>query len=143
MAVGVCSALEPQDYVAGTHRGHGHVIAKGARLDRMMAELVGKATGYCGGKGGSMHIADTGLNILGANGIVGGGIALATGAALSSKLRGSGQVAVSFFGDGASNQGTFHESLNMAGTERLPVIYVCEVIVIFIIGAGQATPQIW
>jgi pyruvate dehydrogenase E1 component alpha subunit len=126
VAVGVCSALTEEDYIASTHRGHGHVIAKGARPDRMMAELLGKRTGYCCGKGGSMHIADTTLNILGANGIVGGGIALATGAALSAKLRESRQVAVSFFGDGATNQGSFHESLNMAGAHHLPVIYVCE-----------------
>lgn len=126
VAVGACSALNRDDYITGTHRGHGHVIAKGGDLKRMMAELFGKATGYCGGKGGSLHICDTDLNMLGANGIVGGGIALATGAALSSKMRGSGQVAVSFFGDGASNQGTFHESLNMAGSDALPVIYICE-----------------
>jgi TPP-dependent pyruvate/acetoin dehydrogenase alpha subunit len=126
VAVGVCSALTEQDYVTSTHRGHGHVIAKGGDLNRMMAELFARETGYSGGRGGSMHIADTSLNILGANGIVGGGIALATGAALSAKLRGTKQVAVSFFGDGASNQGSFHESLNMAGTDELPVIYVCE-----------------
>jgi pyruvate dehydrogenase E1 component alpha subunit len=126
IAVGVCSALSSQDYITSTHRGHGHVLAKGGDPNKMMAELFGKATGYCHGKGGSMHIADRSLNILGSNGIVGGGIAIAAGAALSAKLRGTNQVAVSFFGDAACNQGTFHESLNMAGVDKLPVIYVCE-----------------
>ena len=138
VATGACSALNRDDYITGTHRGHGHVIAKGGDLKRMMAELFGKATGYCGGKGGSLHICDTELNMLGANGIVGGGIALATGAALSSKMRGSGQVAISFFGDGASNQGTFHESLNMAGADKLPVIYVCENNLYSVFTSGKA-----
>jgi TPP-dependent pyruvate/acetoin dehydrogenase alpha subunit len=126
VAVGVCSALSADDYVSSTHRGHGHILARGGDPQRMMAELYGKAAGYCQGKGGSMHIADRSLNILGANGIVGAGIPIATGAALSARLRGTDQVAVCFFGDAACNQGSFHESLNMAGTHGLPVVYVCE-----------------
>jgi len=126
VAVGACSALNKDDYITSTHRGHGHVIAKGARIDKMMAELYAKSTGYNKGKGGSMHLADPELGILGANGIVGGGIPIATGAALSSKLQKNGRVAVCFFGDGASNQGTFHESINIASAFNLPVIYVCE-----------------
>jgi TPP-dependent pyruvate/acetoin dehydrogenase alpha subunit len=126
VAVGVCSALQPTDYITSTHRGHGHLIAKGGQMKPMMAEILGKATGYCRGKGGSMHIADLDLGILGANGIVGGGIPTAVGAALSSKLKGGGWVVVSFFGDGAANTGSFHESLNMAGAWKLPVIFVCE-----------------
>jgi pyruvate dehydrogenase E1 component alpha subunit len=126
VAVGVCSALNKDDYIVSTHRGHGHCIAKGADLDKMMAELLGKATGYCKGKGGSMHIADVESGNLGANGIVGGGIPIAVGAALSSKLQKLNRVSVSFFGDGASNQGTFHESLNLASIWKLPVIFVCE-----------------
>lgn len=126
VAVGVCNALRDDDYITSTHRGHGHCIAKGARLDRMMAELFGKVTGYCGGKGGSMHIADFERGILGANGVVGGGIPIATGAALGIKLRRSDQVVACFFGDGATNQGIFHESLNLAALWKLPVIYVCE-----------------
>jgi pyruvate dehydrogenase E1 component alpha subunit len=112
--------------VTSTHRGHGHCIAKGVEVDGMMAELFGKATGVCKGKGGSMHIADLDKGMLGANGIVGAGIPLATGAGLSAKLRRSGDVAVAFFGDGASNQGAFHESLNMAANWKLPVLYVIE-----------------
>lgn len=127
VAATVCSRLSDEDYIASTHRGHGHCIAKGARMDLAMAELMGKATGYCKGRSGSMHIADFDKGNLGANAIVGGGIPIATGAALSIKLRKrTGQVAVSFFGDGASNEGTFHESLNMAGVWKLPIIYVCE-----------------
>jgi len=125
-AVGVCQNLRPDDYITSTHRGHGHCIAKGGRLDKMMAELFGKATGYCGGKGGSMHIADFDVGILGANGIVGAGLPIAVGAGLSIKVRGTSQVVVSFFGDGASNHGAFHESLNMASVLRLPVVFVCE-----------------
>ncbi len=125
-AVGVCGALNPTDYITSTHRGHGHAIAKGARLDKMMAELFGRRTGYCKGKGGSMHIADFSVGMLGANGIVGGGFAIAVGAGLSSKMRGSSQVAACFFGDGASSRGTFHEALNMAAVYRLPVIFVNE-----------------
>jgi pyruvate dehydrogenase E1 component alpha subunit len=124
--VGVCSALRPDDYITSTHRGHGHCIAKGGRLDLMMAELLGKATGYCKGKGGSMHIADVDAGILGANGIVGGGIGIATGAGLSSKLRGVGQVCVCFFGDGGFNQGVLYECANIAAIWKLPVIYFCE-----------------
>lgn len=126
VAAGVCSALRPDDYITSTHRGHGHAIAKGATMDRMMAELFGKATGYCKGKGGSMHIADFAAGMLGANGIVAGGLPIAVGAALSAKMRGSGQVAVAFFGDGASSRGTFHESLNMASVFQLPVLFVNE-----------------
>jgi pyruvate dehydrogenase E1 component alpha subunit len=126
VAVGACAALRDDDYITSTHRGHGHIIAKGGDLKRMMAELYGKATGYNKGKGGSMHIADPSLGILGANGIVGAGLPIATGAALSAKLRKSGQVAVCFFGDGASNQGTFHEAINIAAAFDLPVVYVCE-----------------
>ena len=125
-AVGVCQNLRSDDYITSTHRGHGHCIAKGGRLDRMMAELFGKATGYCGGKGGSMHIADFTVGILGANGIVGAGLPIAVGAGLSIKVRAGAQVVVSFFGDGASNQGAFHESLNMASVLSLPVVFVCE-----------------
>ena len=126
VAVGACTALREDDYITSTHRGHGHIIAKGGDVKRMMAELYGKATGYNKGKGGSMHIADPSLGILGANGIVGAGLPIATGAALSAKLRKSGQVAVCFFGDGASNQGTFHEAINIAAAFDLPAVYVCE-----------------
>ncbi len=126
VAVGACVALNDDDYITSTHRGHGHVIAKGGELNRMMAELYGKATGYNKGKGGSMHIAAPHLGILGADGIVGGGIPIATGAGLSAKLRHTQQVTVCFFGDGASNQGTFHEAINIASAFSLPVIYVCE-----------------
>ena len=126
VAVGVCSALRPSDRIISTHRGHGHCIAKGAELNRMMAELYGRATGYCKGKGGSMHIADFGIGMLGANGIVAGGISIITGAGLAAQMEGKGGVAVSFFGDGASNAGPFHECLNIAAAWKLPVIYVCE-----------------
>lgn len=126
VAVGACAALNEDDFITSTHRGHGHVIAKGGELDRMMAELFGKKTGYNKGKGGSMHLAHTGLGILGANGIVGAGIPIATGAGLSAKMRRTKQVALAFFGDGASNQGTFHEAINLASAHDLPVVYVCE-----------------
>ncbi len=126
VAATVCSRLSDEDYIASTHRGHGHCIAKGAALDRAMAELMGKATGYCKGRSGSMHIADLSKGNLGANAIVGGGIPIATGAALASRMQGSGRVSVSFFGDGASNEGTFHESLNLAAVWKLPIIFVCE-----------------
>ncbi len=126
IAATVCSLLRDEDYITSTHRGHGHCIAKGARLDKAMAELMGKATGYCKGRSGSMHIADFTKGNLGANAIVGGGIPIAVGAALAAKLRGSDQVAVSFFGDGASNQGIFHESLNLAAVWKLPILFVCE-----------------
>jgi len=125
-SVGVCSCLRPDDYVATTHRGHGHMIAKGADLRRMAAELFGKATGYCRGKGGSMHIADFSIGILGANGIVAGGLPIIAGAGLSIKMRKTDQVAVVFFGDGASNRGPVHESMNMASIWNLPVIFVVE-----------------
>jgi pyruvate dehydrogenase E1 component alpha subunit len=126
VAAGVCSALRADDYITSTHRGHGHVLAKGGDPKLLLAELCGKVTGYCRGKGGSMHAADLGLGVLGANGIVGGGFGIATGAALSAKKRRSGQVTVCFFGDGATNQGVFMEVLNMAALWRLPVVYVCE-----------------
>ncbi len=126
VAVGVCEALRQDDYITSTHRGHGHCVAKGAELDRMFAELLGKAAGYCGGKGGSMHIADQDTGNLGANAIVGGSAGIATGAGLSIKMRGSDQVAVCFFGDGALGQGLIYESMNMAQLWKLPVIYVCE-----------------
>jgi pyruvate dehydrogenase E1 component alpha subunit len=126
VAVGVCAALNVDDTITSTHRGHGHIIAKGGDVKRMMAELYGKATGYNKGKGGSMHIADPSLGILGANGIVGAGIPIATGAGMSSKLLKTGQVSACFFGDGGANQGTFHEAINIASAFDLPVIYVCE-----------------
>ena len=125
-AVGVCSALHKDDYITSTHRGHGHLIAKGANMKRMMAELYGKATGYNKGKGGSMHVADVDINIIGANGIVGAGIPIATGAALQAKMKRTGQISVSFFGDGAVNQGTFYESINLAAAWKLPAVFVCE-----------------
>ncbi len=125
-ATGVCAALLPNDFITSTHRGHGHCIAKGGEISRMMAELFGRITGYCNGKGGSMHIANLELGILGANGIVGAGMPIAGGAGLSIKMRGTDQVVACFFGDGATNQGAFHESLNMAALWKLPVIYICE-----------------
>ena len=125
-AVGACAALNKTDYITSTHRGHGHCIAKGGELKPMMAELLGKAAGYCGGKGGSMHIADMDLGILGANGIVGGGLTLAVGAALSCRYLGTDRVALCFFGDGAMNQGGFYEGANLASVWKLPLIYFCE-----------------
>lgn len=124
--VGACMALDDNDNMTGTHRSHGHPIGKGAKLDALMAELMGKETGICKGRGGSMHLADSSVGILGESSIVGGGIPLAAGAALSAKLRGTNQVALTFFGDGASNQGTFGETLNMAAIWKLPVIFFCE-----------------
>jgi len=126
VAVGVCANLNADDFITSTHRGHGHLIAKGGDVKLMMAELYGKATGYCKGKGGSMHIADMNLGILGANGIVGGGLPIAVGAGYSTRLRKTKQVCVAFFGDGATNEGTFHESMNMASAWNLPVVFVCE-----------------
>jgi pyruvate dehydrogenase E1 component alpha subunit len=126
IAVGVIGALDPKDLITSTHRGHGHCLAKGAPLDGVVAELYGRDTGLCRGRGGSMHIADFANGMLGANAIVGGGIALAVGGALASKVLGDGRVAVAFFGDGAANEGVFHESLNLASIWRLPVIFVCE-----------------
>lgn len=125
-AVGACAALNYDDYITSTHRGHGHCIAKGADLNKMMAELLGKETGYCKGRGGSMHIVDVSTGNLGANGVVAGGIPIATGAALASKIRKDSKVTICFFGDGASNEGAFHESLNMAGIWKLPIVYICE-----------------
>ncbi len=125
-AVGIISALRDDDWISSTHRGHGHTIAKGIDLNRMMAELFGRETGYCKGKGGSMHIADLTRGNLGANGIVGGGIPIATGAGITSRLKGLDRVSVSFFGDGAINEGSFHESVNLASVWDLPVLYVCE-----------------
>lgn len=126
VAAGVCDALESDDYMTTTHRGHGHCIAKGGELDRMMSELFGRADGYCKGRSGSMHIADPTLGILGANAIVGAGIPIAVGAALTAQVRSSGHVAVAFFGEGAVAEGTFHESMNLASLWKLPVIFVCE-----------------
>ncbi|MGO4408100.1 thiamine pyrophosphate-dependent dehydrogenase E1 component subunit alpha [Bosea sp. RAF48] len=125
-AVGICLPLTRDDQITSTHRGHGHCIAKGAEVKRMFAEFFGKTTGYCGGRGGSMHIADVSTGNLGANGIVGGGIPIAVGAALTAKRLRTGKVAVSFFGDGANNEGAFHEALNMASVWKLPVVFVCE-----------------
>ena len=126
IATGACAALVKSDYVTGTHRGHGHIIAKGANIKLMMAELFGKKTGYCKGKGGSMHICDFSLGIMGSNGIVGAGHNIAAGVGFALKMKNEGQVVVCFFGDGATNRGTFHESLNMASVFKLPIIYMCE-----------------
>lgn len=126
IAAGVCACLRQTDYIVSTHRGHGHCIAKGADIRRMFAELMARETGYCKGKGGSMHIADLSNGMLGANGIVGGGLPIAVGAALGVRQKGSDQVTVCFFGDGASNEGSFHEALNLASIWSLPVIFVCE-----------------
>lgn len=126
VAAGVCAVLHKDDYILTTHRGHGHCLAKGAQMRLMLAELCGRETGYCRGRGGTMHIADIGTGNLGANGIVGAGLPIACGAGLSIKYRGTDQVVACFFGDGASNQGTFHESVNMAAAFKLPVVFVCE-----------------
>src|SRR5437899_3610677 len=126
VAVGVCEALRPDDYITSTHRGHGHCLAKGASPDRMFAELLGKEAGYCRGKGGSMHIADPATGNLGANAIVGGSAGIATGAALASKRLGKDDVTVCFFGEGALGQGVLYEVMNLAALWKLPVIYVCE-----------------
>jgi pyruvate dehydrogenase E1 component alpha subunit len=136
VAAGVCVALRPDDYIISTHRGHGHLIAKGGRFDLMMAELFGRRTGYCKGKGGSMHIAEPELGMLGANAIVGAGIAIINGAALTAQYLGLDRVAVAFFGDGASNTGAFHEALNLASVWNLPSIFVCENN-----GYAESTPQ--
>ncbi len=136
IAAGVCANLTDKDYITSTHRGHGHVIAKGGKVDRMMAELYGKATGYNKGRGGSMHIADLDTGILGANGIVGAGMPIAVGAAFALKYKGSNNVAIAFFGDAASNRGTFHEAINMASVKNLPVVFICENN-----GFGISTPQ--
>ncbi len=124
--VGAAAALEEADYITSTHRGHGHCLAKGAKTDRAIAELFGKKTGYCQGKGGSMHIVDVDLGILGANGIVGAGIPIAAGSALASKIKGDKQVTLCYFGDSAANQGTFHEAINMAAAWKLPAVFLCE-----------------
>lgn len=126
IATGVCSRLDRADYITSTHRGHGHAIAKGIELDAIFAELYGKAAGACGGRGGSMHVADFSIGMLGANGIVGGGFGIAVGAAFAARYQRREQVAVCFFGDGAANKGTFHEALNFAGVHALPVVFVCE-----------------
>lgn len=126
IATGVCSALEDRDFIGSTHRGHGHLVARGADLNKMMAEILGKETGYSKGKGGSMHIMAPDRGILGANGIVGGGIPMTTGSAYASKYLGTDEVSVAFFGDSASNEGTFHESINMAAAWNLPIVYVIE-----------------
>ena len=124
-AVGVCSLLEPEDVLTSTHRGHGHVLAKGGDPKRLMAELYGRATGYCGGRGGTMHIFAPEIGVLGTNGFVGGGIPSAVGAGLTAKLLKTGAVAVAFFGDGAINHAAFHESMNLAASWKAPVIFVC------------------
>ncbi len=126
VAAGSCAALRPDDYITSTHRGHGHCIAKDGRFDLMMAELMGRIDGYCKGKGGSMHIADVDAGILGANGIVGGGVGIATGAGLSARIKGTDQVTICYFGDGGINQGTLYECANLATIWKLPVIYLCE-----------------
>ena len=136
VAAGVMAHLSDDDWITSTHRGHGHLIAKGGEFDRMFAELYGRATGYCRGKGGSMHISNMELGMLGANGIVGAGPPIAVGAAFSAKFRDTDRVAVSFFGDGASNEGSFHEAANMAALYQLPAIFVCENN-----GYGEYTPQ--
>ena len=146
IAAGLCSALTDRDFIASTHRGHGHLIAKGADMAKMLAEILGKADGYCRGKGGSMHITDIGIGILGANGIVGAGLPIACGSALASKLDGDDAVTVAFFGDGASNQGTFGESLNFAKIFCLPVLFLCEnngYAVSTPISYGCSTPNIY
>jgi pyruvate dehydrogenase E1 component alpha subunit len=125
-AVGVCSVLRTDDYLTSTHRGHGHVLAKGADLRRFFAELYGRSSGSCRGKGGSMHVTDLDLGILGANGVVGAGIPIAAGAALASSMRGTDRVAVAFFGDGATDTGVFHEALNLASLWHVPAVFVCE-----------------
>ena len=136
VGAGVCAALNDDDYIVSTHRGHGHLIAKGGDVNKIMAELFGKSTGYCKGKGGSMHVADFSKGMLGACGIVGGGIPIAVGAALTIKRKHTNQVAVTFFGDGASNEGSFHESINFAAAQNLPVIFLVENN-----GYGEFTPQ--
>lgn len=123
---GSCMAIRPGDFITSTHRGHGHCIAKGADVERMMAELLGRESGYCQGRGGSMHIADVATGNLGANGIVAGGIPIAAGAALAQQMRGTSSIVVSFFGDGATNEGAFHEGMNLAAIWRLPVVFMCE-----------------
>jgi pyruvate dehydrogenase E1 component alpha subunit len=125
-AAGACAVLSDEDKITSTHRGHGHSIAKGARVDKMMAEMFGKVTGYCKGKGGSMHITDLDRGNLGANGIVGGGIPIAVGSALTAQMKKLNYVTVSFFGDGATNEGSFHEAVNMASIWKLPVVFFCE-----------------
>ncbi len=125
-AAGVCARLRPDDYITSTHRGHGHALAKGMTMERVMAELFGRETGACRGRGGSMHVADFSLGMLGANGIVAGGLGIAAGAGLSARLRGTDQATAAFFGDGGINKGSFHEALNLAAVHRLPVVFACE-----------------
>lgn len=138
-SVGACMALAPDDYVVGTHRSHGHLIGKGADLNRLMAELMGKETGVCKGRGGEMHIADSTVGVLSTSGIVGGGIPLALGAALSAFVKGDGKVALGFFGDGAANQGVFFESMNMAAVWKLPMIFLCENNSVAAVTSAEAT----
>jgi len=126
IAAGACAVLRDADFIISHHRGHGHCLAKGAAMKRMMAELMGRVDGYCRGLGGSMHVADLSKNILGANGVVGAGIGLGTGAALAAHMRADGTAGIAFFGDGAANEGIFHEALNLASLWKLPIVYLCE-----------------
>jgi pyruvate dehydrogenase E1 component alpha subunit len=142
VATGACQALRKDDYITSTHRGHGHLIAKGGDVKLMMAELFAKKTGYCKAKGGSMHICDLSLGIMGSNGIVGAGLSIAVGVGMASKMEDKGQVCVCFFGDGASNRGTFHESINMSSIYKLPVIYICENNLYGISGCARDTMNI-
>jgi TPP-dependent pyruvate/acetoin dehydrogenase alpha subunit len=142
IATGACAAIQSNDFITSTHRGHGHLIAKGGDLKLMMAELFAKRTGYCKGKGGSMHICDMSLGIIGSNGIVGAGLSIAVGVGYGAKVFGKGQVCLCFFGDGASNRGTFHESINLASTWNLPIVYICENNLYGISGCARDTMNI-
>lgn len=142
IATGACAAIRDNDFITSTHRGHGHLIAKGGDLKLMMAELFAKSTGYCKGKGGSMHICDLSIGIIGSNGIVGAGLSLAVGVGYGAQVLGEQQVCLSFFGDGASNRGTFHESINLASTWNLPVVYICENNLYGISGCARETMNI-
>jgi len=142
VAAGACAAIRSNDYITSTHRGHGHLIAKGGDLSLMMAELFAKRTGYCKGKGGSMHICDLSLGIIGSNGIVGAGLPIAVGVGYGAKVFGKGQVCLCFFGDGAANRGTFHESINLASVWNLPVVYICENNLYGISGCARNTMKV-
>ena len=142
VAAGACAAIQGDDFITSTHRGHGHLIAKGGDLKLMMAELFAKKTGYCKGKGGSMHICDLSLGIIGSNGIVGAGLPIAVGVGYGAKVFGKGQVCLCFFGDGAANRGTFHESINLASVWNLPVVYICENNLYGISGCARDTMKV-